>query len=330
MKVKNFVGRVSGCAFISGLILLPFQVNALDLTPDASRVISDPAYLPLQGQIYGTTAYTYGEITSDADNNLGVKTGSPKTRNSLTTQSFAYGVTDDFTIRVTDSYEFSKTDTNPTSGANVLKESDGFTDPTVGATWRALDQKQYPVSFDIIGSYTPDVFNAKSATADNNGTVARGGQEATGGVAISYKTKDFTIYGEGTATYLGSRDSLNESNDVTTNTNSSWQYAANLQTQTRLTDWFSVNLGVTETYSNNYDATNSGTLVTFTHESGDITSLNGALNFQLIPDRLVAGLTYAHDFYGNSSNNYALSTSDTSTRNQNQDIYGVRLQYVLN
>src|SRR4029077_4174012 len=33
--------------------------RALDATPETARIVSDPLYLPLEGQIYGDTAYRW-------------------------------------------------------------------------------------------------------------------------------------------------------------------------------------------------------------------------------------------------------------------------------
>ncbi len=334
MSIENsFRSGISRYAFAFVLAVLPLQASALDLTPDASRIISDPAYLPLQGQIYGSSQYSYSRTTSNTNNYL----GAPKSSNTTTTnglnQVIAYGVTDDFTLRMSDSYDWRTSDSNPTSGAGTQSSSNGFSDPAFGATWRVIDQKTYPISWDLIGSYAPDLINAKSASPTQDGTIARGGATATAGTALSYETKDFTVYGEGSATYLGSRDTLNQTSGITTNYDSSWQYALALNTQTRLTDLVSVNAGVTETFNNSADASfiSGGSLTSFTSEPGDVTELNAALNFQVIPDRLVASVVYAHYFYDNSSNNYAaLPHSDTTVRDESEDSVTANLRYILN
>jgi len=311
----------------------PLKAMALDFRPDASRVVSDPAYLPTQGQFFGSTLYTYSRATSDQDNYVGLPLSSNQTTVRTATQLFEYGAADDLTFRLNGFYQSIGSTNNYASGATTFTRSEGMSDPTLGLTWRAIDQARHPLSLDLLGSYTPDLIYARSATSAVEGTVARGGATAALGAALSRKTKAFTLYGEVLATNLGSRATQNPTNNVITDYSASWQYSLLLNTQTRFAAYGSLNLGLTETLSDRVAASFINTadkLVEFTNAPARDTKLNAALNFQAVPNRLVASLIYTHDFYGPGSNNYPVQyKSDTTTPDKKSSSLGVELRYVL-
>jgi len=327
----RFLGSISKYALGIGIIAVPLTASAFDFTPDSTRLLSDPAYLPLQGQIEGTSQYSYADTNWTTDNDVGALDSTNKHKESTVTQTFGYGVTDDFTIQVSDNYDWIKAKSVAAAGTETDSNSTGFADPTIGATWRALDEKTYPLNWDFIATYAPNLINSKSASTTEDGTVARGGQTAGGGTALSYETKSFTISGRGTATYLGDRDTLNQSNNITTDYNSSWQYQLAVNTQTRFTDLWSVNAGVTETFNTTADATILDTPAKdITTKPGDTTALNAALNFQVIPNRLAASLIDTYTFYGNGHTDYvATPASDTSVVSERANTISVALRYAF-
>ncbi len=63
---------------------------------------------------------------------------------------------------------------------------------------------------------------------------------------------------------------------------------------------------------------------------GDTTSINAALNYHIVPNTVVVGLTYNYDIHGSSRNTFpTIPVDSTTTRNDHDNIFGVRLQYVL-
>jgi hypothetical protein len=335
MKIKNGFGRdlyrtALGLAFI----LLPIGAMALDFTPDASRVVSDPAYLPLGAQVFGSTEYTYSETNSNTNNHLGALLTANNTAATSIDQLLEYGITDDLTLRLSGFFQLLASTTVPPSAPTTLATSDGLGDPTFEVLWRPLDQKEHPFNWDLVASYTTNLINAESASSESNGTVARGGFMSALRTALSYKTKGFTVYGEFSAAYLGDRTSLNQTSDLTITYDSSWQYALYLTTQTRFAAQWSLNAGVSLTYSDNADASfvnANGKLFDFTYQPGGQATLIGALNYQVTPGRFVASLIYSHDFYGNGGNTFpAFPNSDTTLTGRNTDLYGAEVRYVFN
>ncbi len=330
MRIANSLGgralKYSAALF---LVTLPLQASALDFTPNSARLLSDPAYLPQQGQVFGSTGYTHARTTGEVDNYLGAPNRSFTVTSNSLAQDLAYGITDDLTVRIDETYARNGTQNDFTSGTSTTTNANGFGDPAFGLTWRMLDQKVHPVSWDLIGTYSPNLMDAKSASPTQDGTIARGGEAATLGTAISYETTDFTVYAHGDVTFLGQRDILN-ANNTTTTYQSRREYSFGLNTQTRLNRILAVDAGMTETLQNSANGTNDTSLITFINKPGDVTIFSAALVYQIMPNRLTATLAYNHDEYSNSSTQYpVLPASDTTTRNESANVIGARLQYLF-
>ncbi len=307
------------------------QAYALDFTTEASRIVSDPLYLPLQGQFFGATSYKYGTATQDEFDSTGAKVNSARIDTNTIEQQLMYGVTDDFTLRFDWSYDPSRDVSRhlvPT-GSNT-RSSSGWTDPAFGATYRVLEQGNNPFSLDLRADYSPDAFPAKGATAFDEGTVARGGQSADFGATIGHQTRDFTIAATFDADYLDTRKIENQTVGGFTRTDALWNYALGLDTQTRLTDQVSVNAGVGHTFINNAYAFNTFNGLAHATRGGDATSLNASLNYHFVPNTVVGSIDYQHNFYDNSRNLFPTSpVSDSEIRNKNEDVIGVTLRYVV-
>ena len=154
-------------------------------------------------------------------------------------QTLEYGLTNHIALTLQDDYISTKTNNDLTNGASSSAEASGFTDPGFGFIWRILDQKNKPFDLDIAAVYAPDWVSSRDGSVTTNGSVANGGREASGTMAIGYKTKDFTIRGAATAIYVGSRDTLDITDNETSTTTSAWDYALALSTQTRINSKFS-------------------------------------------------------------------------------------------
>lgn len=317
-------------ALTAVLVLLPAAASAqaVDLTPYSGRILSDPEFLPLGGEIYGTSAYTHGWITGDSANYLGAQTSSFTINTNALDQMFAYGITDDVSVNASMQYvPANYRESDRTNGTTAYSESSGFSDPTFGLTWRALDQGAFPVNLDLFGSYTPDWISAHTSTAYEDGTVARGGDAGIIGAAVGYVTSGFSIRGAFDANFLGDASVVNLGSGDIIQSAAHTNYDLSLETQTRLSDLYSVNAGIAQTFASNANATNLATGAPRYSEPGDVTALQLALNYNFVPDAFVVSATYAHDFYGNSRYYYADPAFDSETRDKNGNILGVKLYY---
>ena len=316
---------------VAGLVLfaLSLQSHALDFTPDASRVLSDLAYLPQQDQFVSATSYSSTRTHDEVYNYLGTLKTSDASTSKLLSQTFSDGITDDLTLRITAAYGHTNTSSNPAAGVATSTVSYGLDDPVLDMIWRVLDQKDHALNWDLIASYAPDLVQAIAASPTQVGSVARGGQATTLETAISYKTRDFTIYADGGATYVSRRDLSDNISTITTYT-SYWQYFLSLNTQTRLNEAFAITAGVTGTFTDKYFGAIPGTVTAFDVRAGNVTNFNAALVYNITPNKLVTTLTYNHIIYANAGIDYAtLPSSSTTIKSKSANAIGVRLQYLF-
>jgi hypothetical protein len=124
-------------------VLVPFAAHAMDYSLASDRILSDPLYLPLQGQIVGDSSYQWATTSEDVFNAAGVKTESERVSANPLNQSFQYGVTDDFALSAAIGYDPSATThINPVGGTSTVRTDQVWSDPTFGAVYRVLDQNQ--------------------------------------------------------------------------------------------------------------------------------------------------------------------------------------------
>lgn len=323
-------GRIQFGPF-AGLVIfvLASQASALDFTPDPSRVLSDLAYLPKQDQFTSTTNYSYTKTTADIYDYLGTLKNSFTTASSLLSQTYADGITDDLTLRITATYGKNNTTNNLATGTSTTSVAYGLDDPVLEMVWRVLDQNDHALNWDLIASYAPDLVPAIAASATQVGSVARGGQAMTMETAFSYKTVDFTAYIDGGATYLSRKDVSDNINTITTY-NSNWQYFLSLNTQTRLNGALAINAGMTETFHNNVRGTNDTSQIAFDDKAGNLTTFNAALIYNITPNKLVTTLSYNHEIFSNSSIDYLTQPLlNTTTKTKSANAIGARLQYLF-
>lgn len=325
IRSTRFLALAAACAAMST------PAFAQDMESDSTRIISDPLYLPLQGQIYGESAYTYGSSSQDVFDSTGARTSTTDIHFNQLSQKVLYGLTDDLALNFDWAYDFSRDATRHIAGGgDVSRSSSGWTDPDFGLTYRVMDQRVSPLTFDLRASYSPDAFPAKGATTDDEGTVARGGQTMDLGATLGHEGPMFTVAAKFDALWLDTRNVLNQTSGETTSTDAQWNYRLGLEGQARLSDAFSVNAGAGHTFTNTNTVFNQTSgLEHFTY-GGDVTDVEASLNYQFVPNTLVGSLAYQHNFYQDSRNLFPTSPTDnTFTRNKDEDLVGVTMRYVL-
>jgi len=186
--------RVAALALL-GLAGFPATGHAIDLTadltPDTTRYLSDPSFLPLEGQIYSETVYSH----TDQHQVLEIIGGPTQARFAASgdhySQTFDYGISDRFSILGSATYSDTKNTASFQFGPPSSESTHEFENPTFAATYRALEQIESPVSLDVRASYSP-------ATSNN---LSQSGQVA---LFVNRETKFLTIQGEFGATYIDS------------------------------------------------------------------------------------------------------------------------------
>lgn len=302
--------------------------SSIDLTD--TRILSDPLYLPLKGQVYGATAYTLDMPKGD-NFKVGVNTGSFSASDNLINQTFAYGVLNTLTIRMALGYGSNSRDsTAERTGDVTIGSASGFNDPTFSVTFRALDQPRSPVILNLTASYSPDTFTSKAAGGGSDGTIARGGQATALSFALGRVMKSFTIAGTATSTYDGAQTTELLSNSTSTASGAFWSYSLGLLTETRFTDRVSLDASVTFSTAGSYAVSNVENGNPRTYAPPSARALNIAMNYHFRPNRLVGSFSYSYDNDTESTNTFAKASSDTAVENRMGNVVGVRLLYVFN
>lgn len=299
---------------------------------DDPRFLSDPAWLPLAGQFDGSTSFTMSESRGNTYDSTGTLASHFYDQSERLSQKIGYGITDDVSVDLGISYlPFDKVNRYPVGGGQIVRESSGFTDPSIGVTWRAIEQGASPVNFDVFGSYSPDWIGATAGTGLSHGSEGRGGQEGEVGLAVSHVMPVFTIYGSAGANFIGRRDVFNPATGTSVLRSSATSWTVALDTQTRFNDALSFNAGIGETFGHDRTTIIGPTGVEHLGDPGNRTDLHLAANYSFIPQTLVGSLTYAHAFDGTSRDVFpATPANDTSTRGRQANAWGVRLAYAFN
>jgi hypothetical protein len=320
---------VIGLSAIAAL-MIPFAATAQDFTPISDRILSDPTYLPLRGQFYGESSYDYSDDASQSFRATGANLSSTSRTLSTLRQTFAYGVTDRLSINVSEAYGFSGGANVTTPAGMTSTNISGWEDPTVGLTYRLIDQKEQPFILDAFGHYSPDAFSAHAAINGEDATVARGGDSGDFGLAIARETKFFTIRGSVTATYYGSSSDLTASPErgVAT-TGSYWAPSLGLQTQTRLTDRLSANVNAAYTFNGDPTVRNFIPDLVHREDIGNTADVGVSLNYHLIPNKLVGSINYNHTFADHTDLDYPHDVGLDSYHWGSTNDVGVSLRYAF-
>jgi hypothetical protein len=302
--------------------------------PIGARIISDPLYLPLQGQVYGSTAFTMNTGLSKSYNATGAESTRSFNYADSFSQNLAYGATDDLDFHVTESFVVSGTDVDhQLRGTTSQANANGFTDPTFGATYRAVDQRHSaPLDWDLTLNYAPDMMDASSAGGGHDGSENAGRQAVTMETLVGREMKGFTIAGLAGVTYNGKKTYTTLANNDTNTNSSYWNYFTALETQTRITDRFSINGDIRYNGYDDNNATNQTTGENWINKTPDDVDFTVALNYHFIPNRLVGQLSYDNILYTTSgaSTDHTTPTSNSTTSELGHNILGARLFYTFN
>jgi hypothetical protein len=311
-------------------LTIPLAVAAADFTPITDRILSDPTFLPLKGQFYGESSYDYSDGNSQNFKASGANLSS--TRRTLDTirQTFEYGVTDRLSINVSEAYGFSGSSRVTTPAAVAFSNASGWDDPTIGLTYRLIDQKEQPFLLDFLTHYSPDAFSSKASIDGEDATIARGGAEADFGLAIARETRFFTIRGSVTATYYGTSSELTASpaRGVAT-TGAYWAPSLGVQTQARLTDRLSANVNATYTFNGDPNVRNDVPDLFHRENIGNTANVGVSLNYHLIPNKLVGSVNYNHTFADHTDLDYPQDPVLDSYHWGSTNDVGVSLRYVF-
>jgi hypothetical protein len=300
--------RSTGVAAIAllGLAALPGTGRAIDLTPDTTRYLSDPSFLPLAGQILSETTYTHTDHSEDFQPSHFVGQNHFSANIDTGTQYFSYGITDRLSVNASGSYEGQSG--HYSDGAATTR--DEFNNPRFGLTYRALDQAASPVSIDLSAFYSPSAVTGQS-------------QQGGGTVAVSRETRFVTIQASVGASYI---DQYSSDTSAFTPHSGYWNYNAGLRSQIRVTDRFAVNSGVA--FSKNSDITYEGGY--FRDNADGTWTPNLALNYAIVPGQVDVAFEYDHSFLGDDHRSSPSYYGPNGVwTNDDQNLYAVHLRVLF-
>ena len=323
----------------AGVAVLPMQaqgspsspMGADAFAPYGGRILSDPLFLPTQGQISGQTGYSQAKTDYDGINSAGLETSSTQSRSYNWNQSFAYGLSNDFTLRLSGSWAHTTADATSDKTGIVSSTCDrGFADPTLGATWRLVEQSAArPFDFDLAASYSPNSIALRTGSGAQVGTVASGRQTALVSAGIGREMRAMSLQLVVSSTYLGQRSYEALSNGDQHSEESRWEYGMALNTQTRFTSRDSLNVNITDTVNRSYQAADDTAGTSWNTTPANSVAISAALNHHFIPDHLVGTLFYTYTTNADASNQYATPVRDNSTHYSSSNTAGCRVSYMF-
>ncbi len=290
-----------------------------DWDPDTARILGDPSFLPLAGEIEGSFSYTYQNDRYDyqtpgrAAAMLAPSSYKRDDNDFLPTLSF--GITDDISVFANLGFGNSRNQENyvydrvvfglPTRAVPTRAQTNfhttGAENPTFGATWRFIDQAYAPVSIDLTGSYSPDIFQARASNRVMTGGEATGGQSGNVQLAVSREMARLTVRAYGGFGYDGRRNEIADSGFEDLRSAPHPVYTAGLQTQTRILSWLAVNAGVTAQQAVRFDreTVQTGADTSVTVEPSGTISPYAAILVPILGQHIVGEVLYQHDFVDN-------------------------------
>lgn len=321
-------------AFLAAACFVSASIPAFaqtDATFDPARVFTDPNYLPLEGSLYGTTGYSYGWLRGDSIDDTGARTGTDHVDSQTISQTLGYGISDDFAVILSESYvPLSHRNVDPVGAPSFDRDRSGFADPAIVAIYRALDERESPVLFDLFADYSPNLIEAHNADPDHEGTVARGGDALGFGVALGREWENFGLRGTARAQWDDTRTGGAAEGPNWARADSAWNYGFDLTSQIRFDDAMSANLGAGYDVRESFDTVREPGGDRFATHPGNVGNIHAALNYQLIPARAAASLTYQYNNYADRNVDNVTAPGESATHNRNENILGVKVDYALN
>jgi hypothetical protein len=306
---KSF--RSTSLVVLASVCSLP--VWALDFTPDTTRYLSDPSFLPLQGQLYSETIYSRASRDEDWRPAGGRINEHYSADTNSYGQRFRYGLSDRLSVGASASY----TDTNEhytylfRPRSNLDKSQ--LDSPTFSMTYRAIDQTDNPMSVDVEASVSPGIVDNEPRSS----TVALFANRELGSV---------TIQGEGGAEYWSSYTTSHTLSGTPTNISSQWGYFLGARSQLRLTRGWAINSGIVY----NKDLRNSLSQPAFgaSYSNSAVATVTPfvTLCYDLIPGRFNLAFEYDHNFIGDESQG---GSSNGAWIKQSRNLYAAHIRLLF-
>ncbi len=298
------------------------------------RFLTDPLFIPRAGQLTGSTSFVYHSLNYEGYGGAtNAHITSVNSDYKTLSQSLEYGISDRFSVGLSGAYQLNTVETEyPQLGSSQTAHNNGFSNPTLNATWRIIDQaKRKPVDVDLLLAYSPNVISAKSGVSGNNGNASNGRHVVSFGAAVGREMKKMSLKAQASGIYNGECSYQFLGNDHDYRVDSAMSYNLTLSSQVRFTNRFSLNAGMGYTLAddtNGRDLTDSSA-ATWKTTGVDTMTFNAALNFHFVPNRLVGSLAYTHTSYDDATNTYT-DGYVSKIKDKSMNSFGARLIYSFN
>ena len=335
--------RITACLLLA-TAATPASAAPWDLVND--RILGDPAFLPLAGEVEGSFGYSYEAMTYDYDE------GSPPESIDRSYDTFlpslSYGITDRVSASVELPFGNERTDGSFTSYGFVYGPGGGkpaFVDvrrrfsqraigaenPTFRLNWRAIEQGSGPSNLDLAAFYLPNIFQARSSDGQT-GTIASGGQSGGIEASVSREMQALTLRAYVELELVGLQHVNADPVSQSIYYGGHAFYAAGVQSQTRVAPWLAVNAGVQAQISAAFDQTTVTHFASFPPQSssarlipgGEIAPYVGVV-IPLFGGRAAGELTYQHSFIGDERRRGPYGSNEYF--GQGSNIYTARLLF---
>jgi hypothetical protein len=302
-------------AFAVGLAaaLTPPRVAALDLSSDSTAYISDPSFLPRQGQFFSYT--TFSREVFDEDWQPAGR-GIVEHYNADTdtyAERLAFGITDRLTVAVAASYFDRDSHYTFKVRPSVTEDIGLFDDPNFSAVYRAIEQNPGPVAVDIAASFAPGI----AYDVPGSGSLS---------LRVNRVDHAITVQGEIGTRYYGSYSTTDTLSNEPSRLGGEWTYFIGARGQFRPVPRWAINAGVVYTEDLSYSVTRTPPYANYTDGSDASVGPYIALAYDLVPRRCSLDIQYAHDFISDRNLSGGINGSWIS---QSRDIYSVHLRVLF-
>lgn len=259
-----------------GCVVLPVPALAFDWSPDTTRYLSDPSFIPKRGQIESHSIYSYSNSSDKWINASGVNTENSSSSTNAFQEDILYGVTNRLTVGLSGDYNASHGKLTLSKGGETDSSSFGFGNPGISSIFRLVPQGKSPVSVDTQISYIP---NIKKNTYQTEG----------GNIAVSREMVSLTLRGN---VGLNHSDSYNGSE----NQDATWEYSVGMEGQLRFTKSWALNSGISVSKATSRMTVSNGNQTNHSYDMNVDPYV--AVQYGIVPNKVVLGLRYAHNFSG--------------------------------
>jgi len=318
MHSADLVTKLSRTGLMLGIALTcPISAWAFDVTSDTTPYISDPSFLPRQGEFYSETTYGYSTREQNWQPNGGAINEHYSADSNSYRQQIEYGITDRFSVGGYGSYADTTQQYVYTFRPTSEIDTNQFNNPTFNATYRAIDQIQSPVSVYVEALFTPGIV----ANAPRSGGVDLYLNREIR-IPTSQGQIGLTIQGEIGTSYDDAYTNTDPLTGVSRDYTDEWGWFVAARNQVRFTPRWAVNSGIVYSKDLGNSIGLAGIGDSYVVAPSATVAPYVAVVFGIVPNRVNLAFEYDHEFIGDSARSGAVNGTWTD---RSQSIYEVDL-----